>query len=152
MTDYNRRKEQELEARRLELEAKRLEIQEKKLQMLADQQLDQQLNAASGQVTPPSSSAPTINIQQMNQATPPGTQARKNKVVAALLAFFLGPLGIHKFYLNRGGAGILMLLLTVSLIGAIITVPLALIECIIYLVQSDESFHEKYVVGKASWF
>ena len=129
MTEDKQSKEQELEA-------KRLEIQEKKLQMVTDQQLDQQLNAAASQVTPP------------------GTQTRKSKMVAALLAFFLGFIGIHKFYLNRGGAGILMLLLTVCTlgIGGIVTWLIALIECIIYLVQSDESFHERYVVGKASWF
>ena len=31
----------------------------------------------------------------------------KNKTTAALLALFLGWLGIHKFYLGRAGSGIL---------------------------------------------
>ena len=34
---------------------------------------------------------------------------KKNKIVAALLAFFLGTLGIHKFYLGKTTAGIIML-------------------------------------------
>jgi hypothetical protein len=34
----------------------------------------------------------------------------KNKIVAALLAFVLGWLGIHKFYLGKTTAGVLMLL------------------------------------------
>ena len=34
----------------------------------------------------------------------------KNKIVAALLAFFLGWLGIHKFYLGKTTAGIIMAL------------------------------------------
>jgi TM2 domain-containing membrane protein YozV len=34
----------------------------------------------------------------------------KNKVVAGLLAIFVGGLGIHKFYLGKVGQGILYLL------------------------------------------
>lgn len=37
----------------------------------------------------------------------------KSKVAAALLCFFLGTLGIHRFYLGRVGSGIAMLLLTI---------------------------------------
>ena len=40
----------------------------------------------------------------------------KSKIVAALLCFFLGMLGIHRFYLGKNGTGFLMLLLTI--IGA----------------------------------
>ncbi|MBD5026854.1 NINE protein, partial [Xanthomonas citri pv. citri] len=36
--------------------------------------------------------------------------SKKNKIVAALLAFFFGGLGIHKFYLGRVGQGILYIL------------------------------------------
>ncbi len=38
------------------------------------------------------------------------TSGDKNKLVAALLALFLGGLGIHKFYLGRTGWGIIYLL------------------------------------------
>ena len=38
-----------------------------------------------------------------------GSSAAKSKIVAALLAFFLGGLGIHKFYLGKNTAGIIML-------------------------------------------
>lgn len=34
----------------------------------------------------------------------------RNKFVAALLAIFLGGLGVHKFYLNKPGMGVLYLL------------------------------------------
>ncbi|HEX8415795.1 MAG TPA: TM2 domain-containing protein, partial [Sphingomicrobium sp.] len=41
----------------------------------------------------------------------------RNKLIAALLAFFLGTLGVHRFYLGRTGTGIMMLLLTCTVIG-----------------------------------
>jgi TM2 domain-containing membrane protein YozV len=37
----------------------------------------------------------------------------KSKTAAALLAFFLGQLGIHRFYAGKVGTGIVMLLLTI---------------------------------------
>jgi len=81
----------------------------------------------------------------------------KNKIVAALLAFFLGSLGIHKFYLGKNGAGLIMLL--VSIFGAILLfIPtfiiglIAFIEFIIYLVTPDDEFERRYIVGDKSWF
>ncbi len=65
---------------------------------------------------------------------------QKDKVVAGLLALFLGGLGIHKFYLGQAGWGILYLLFFWTFIPAII----AGIEGIIYLVQSDQSFDYQY--------
>lgn len=38
---------------------------------------------------------------------------QKNKTVAALLAIFLGGFGIHKFYLQKTGTGLLYLLLKI---------------------------------------
>lgn len=52
----------------------------------------------------------------------------------------LGGLGIHKFYLGRIGWGIVYLLFCWTYIPAIV----GLIEGIIYLVSSDEKFHNKY--------
>ena len=34
----------------------------------------------------------------------------KSRLVALLLCFFLGPLGVHRFYVGKIGTGILMLL------------------------------------------
>lgn len=64
----------------------------------------------------------------------------KNKVVAALLAFFLGGFGAHKFYLGKTGQGILYLVFFWTFIPAIV----AFIEFIIYLCTSDEDFARKY--------
>jgi len=64
----------------------------------------------------------------------------KSKVVAGLLAIFLGGLGIHKFYLGRVGAGIFCILFCWTGIPEIV----GLIEGIVYLCKSDYAFNEKY--------
>ncbi len=86
-----------------------------------------------------------------------GLSGDKNKIVAALLAFFLGALGIHKFYLGYNTAGIIMLLVTLFswvllFVPLLIISVIAFIEFIIYLVTSDEEFEQKYVVGHRPWF
>ncbi len=81
----------------------------------------------------------------------------KNKIVAALLALFLGGLGIHKFYLGKPTAGIIMLL--ASIFGFILLfIPtfvigvIAFIEFIIYLVTPEDEFDRRYVQGDRAWF
>ncbi|AJJ25975.1 TPA: NINE protein [Yersinia enterocolitica] len=64
----------------------------------------------------------------------------RNRVVAALLAFFLGGFGAHKFYLGKIGQGFLYLIFCWTFIPSII----AFIEFIIYLCNSDEEFARKY--------
>lgn len=64
----------------------------------------------------------------------------KNKIVAALLAFFFGGFGVHKFYLGQIGQGVLFLLFFWTIIPFII----AFIESILYLVMSDQEFARKY--------
>lgn len=81
----------------------------------------------------------------------------KSKIVAALLAFFLGMLGIHKFYLGKTTAGIIMLIcgtvgwLLLAIPPMIIGV-IAFIEFIIYLITPDDEFQRKYVEGDKAWF
>ncbi|KYH34041.1 TM2 domain protein [Clostridium tepidiprofundi DSM 19306] len=64
----------------------------------------------------------------------------KNKVLAALLAIFLGGVGVHKFYLGKIGMGILYLIFCWTGIPAIIGV----IEGIILLCTSEQDFARKY--------
>ena len=64
----------------------------------------------------------------------------KNKLAAALLAIFLGGLGIHKFYLRKVGMGILYLIFCWTGIPAII----GFIEGIYYLCISAQTFNDKY--------
>ena len=79
----------------------------------------------------------------------------KNRIVAALLALFLGHLGIHKFYLGKTNAGIIML--ACGTVGWLLILPgvvnalIAFIEFVIYLVKSDQDFYRDYVVGDRSW-
>lgn len=66
----------------------------------------------------------------------------KDKTTAGLLAILLGDFGIHKFYLGKTGLGILYLLLSWSLIPAVIGV----IEGISYLSSDDYNFQVKHKV------
>lgn len=63
----------------------------------------------------------------------------KSKVVAGVLAIFLGSFGIHKFYLGKTGMGILYLLFCWTYIPGII----GFIEGIIYLASNDHNFQVK---------
>jgi TM2 domain-containing membrane protein YozV len=81
-------------------------------------------------------------------APPPARAAEnssdRNRLVAALLAFFIGPIGVHRFYLGRIGSGIAMLVLTCTVIGLAVTIPWAIIDMIRYLVMSDREFAARY--------
>ncbi|MEA1083975.1 TM2 domain-containing protein [Sphingomonas sp. CD22] len=68
----------------------------------------------------------------------------RNKIVAALLALFLGTLGIHRFYLGRTGSGVVMLVMTLTVVGMLVTGPWALIDAIRYLVMSNREFDARY--------
>jgi len=61
------------------------------------------------------------------------TMSTKNKSIAFLLAFFLGLLGIHRFYAGKGGTGATMLILTVTQIGLIVTLLWWVIDLILIL-------------------
>lgn len=110
------------------------------------------------------------------QSIVPQSEISTRKLVAGLLAIFLGAFGAHKFYLGRTTPGLIVLLahiggwfvtlvlsiLTLGL-GAIILVPLmglvasalcivGLIEGVVYLTRSDEEFAQTYLTGKKDWF
>ena len=79
-----------------------------------------------------------------HSAVPREPTTDKSKIVAALLAFFLGVLGVHRFYLGRTGSGIVMLVLTITVVGTLITVPWSWIDTIRYLVMSDRDFARRF--------
>jgi TM2 domain-containing membrane protein YozV len=64
----------------------------------------------------------------------------RSKTTAALLAFFLGGFGIHKFYLGRGGQGFLYLLFCWTFVPACV----AFLESLLLLVMSEQDFNLRY--------
>jgi TM2 domain-containing membrane protein YozV len=58
------------------------------------------------------------------------TISEKSRTATFLFAFFLGTFGIHRFYVGKTGSAIAMLLLTLSLIGLLVTAFWALIDWI----------------------
>jgi len=70
------------------------------------------------------------------------TRGYKNKTVAALLAFFVGGLGVHRFYLGQWW-GIFYLLFCWTLIPGFV----AFIEFIVFLVCDQQGWDEKYNEG-----
>ena len=78
--------------------------------------------------------------------------ANQKKLLAGLLAIFLGNLGIHKFILGYNTAGIIMIALNLTCIGAPVIRIISLIEGIMYLVKSDEEFYNTYLANRREWF
>ncbi|AXT61455.1 TM2 domain-containing protein [Aquimarina sp. AD10] len=84
------------------------------------------------------------------------------KILAGILAIFLGSLGVHKFILGYQKEGFILLgisvaayilsCLAVGLLFIWIPSVIGLIEGIIYLTKSDEEFYQTYQVGKKPWF
>jgi TM2 domain-containing membrane protein YozV len=77
-------------------------------------------------------------------AKPVLAHPERNKIVAALLAFFLGVFGVHRFYLGRIGSGVIMLILTCTFVGLLITGVWAFIDFLRYLIMSDDEFARRY--------
>lgn len=77
-----------------------------------------------------------------NYRNNPVIEARtnRNKIVAALLAIFLGGLGIHKFYLGKAGWGIVYFIFSWTFLPALI----GFFEGIYYLLMSDKEFERNY--------
>jgi len=68
----------------------------------------------------------------------------KNKTTAAILAFLLGGIGVHRFYLGQGGLGIMYLLFCWTFIPLVIS----FIDFIIFLTMNEDAFNDKYNKGK----
>ena len=64
----------------------------------------------------------------------------KDKTTAAILAFLLGGVGAHKFYLGKIAQGFVYLIFFWTFIPAIIS----FFEFIIYLSMDTEKFNQKY--------
>jgi TM2 domain-containing membrane protein YozV len=112
----------------------------------------------------PSGNQPTPDPAPNNAYVPPTQPSapfapadKKDKVVAGILGILLGGLGIHAFYIGNTKMGVIILL--VGIIGGVVTcgigyglaATVGLVQGILYLVASEQDFHNKYVVGQ-QWF
>lgn len=93
--------------------------------------------------------APTGIERQFNNIGNNVSSGRKDKWIAALIAFFVGPLGIQFFYLGETQKGVICLILTLVLgwvfgIGLLITCIWSLIFIVQILTMSDQAFNAKY--------
>ena len=82
------------------------------------------------------------------------TEASNKKLVAGLLAIFLGSFGVHKFVLGYNTAGLIMLLVTVLTCGiaGFVMGVIGIIEGIIYLTKTPEEFESIYIQNSKEWF
>jgi len=84
--------------------------------------------------------------------------AYKGKWEAVVLAFTLGWLGMHKFYLGYKTEGLIMLLVGVigllctAGLGLLVMEVIAIIEAVRYLTLTQEDFERIYVQGRKGWF
>lgn len=126
----------------------------------------------------PQPTMPVADERPVTPYTPVPTYAgdvAQKRLIAGLLAIFLGSLGVHKFYLGMNTQGIMILGANIGVwilalligvvtlgFGLIITLPLAglvsaalgllgLVEGILYLTKSDADFGRDYLVGKKPW-
>jgi TM2 domain-containing membrane protein YozV len=61
-------------------------------------------------------------LKRLAMAPASTTAEGKSQLVAAILCFFLGGLGVHDFYLGRVGKGILQIFLSLLLVGFILVI------------------------------
>jgi TM2 domain-containing membrane protein YozV len=64
----------------------------------------------------------------------------KNRVVAIILTFFFGALGIHKFYLGHNFAGLMYLIFSWTFIPAL----LSIFDFFGLVLMSDQAFNAQY--------
>lgn len=85
-------------------------------QQYAQPQYDQQ-QYAQPQYSDPQYTQPQYNQQYVDYSQNEVVVSKRSKMVAALLAFFFGFLGVHNFYLGKNGRGFAQLLITVVSFG-----------------------------------
>jgi TM2 domain-containing membrane protein YozV len=78
-----------------------------------------------------------------------GTQvSTKGKLILAIVCWFLGPLGIHRFMVGKNGSAVAQLILTCTVIGLFITVIWAIIDFIMILTGN---FKDKNGIAITEW-
>ena len=83
---------------------------------------------------------PKCGCRQSNSTGLESNSSGRNKYIAAIIAFCLGAIGIHRFYLGRPFSGVMYILFCWTGIPMFIS----FIECILLLLKSDEQFARDY--------
>lgn len=90
----------------------------------------------------------TTNTQSDNLFDACGPEG-KSRGVAALLAIFIGCLGIHYFYLGKNTGGLICIILSVVTCGLWSTITF--IQGILMLCMTNEQFRQKYILNPSSF-
>ena len=93
-------------------------------------------HACGTQISVHSLICPKCGVRQTLQSN----KKERSRVTAALLAIFLGGLGIHKFYLGNIVGGLIYLLFCWTFVPSIV----GFIEGIMFLSMSDSDFNNEY--------
>ncbi|MBD5175092.1 MAG: TM2 domain-containing protein [Bacteroidales bacterium] len=99
----------------------------------------------SGATPPPVYDSPADRNNPFDSCGPEG----KSRGVAALLAIFLGYLGVQYFYLGKTQAGIITIVL--SLVTCGVWELITLIQGILMLCMTNEEFRRKYVTTTSTF-
>ncbi|MDD3886988.1 MAG: NINE protein [Victivallaceae bacterium] len=79
----------------------------------------------------------SIEAPAAQAAADPNAVEPKNRLVYALLAWFLGMFGVHNFYAGRIGRGVAQLILTLTCIGALVTAIWVIVD--LFTVTADKN-------------
>ena len=91
--------------------------------------------------------ADAIGMSPAGSMPPP--PPAKSKIVAGILAIFLGFLGVQYFYIGKTVGGIISIVLTLVTCGLWEIIPF--IQGILMLVMSDDEFNRKYLYAQSQF-
>lgn len=73
----------------------------------------------------------------------------KSKIVAGILALFLGAIGLQYFYIGKNTAGILCII--ISLVTCGLWQVVTFVQGILMLLMSDEEFNRKFLYSQSKF-
>lgn len=82
-------------------------------------------------------------LQPSANAKPP----QKSRTTAFLLCLFLGGMGAHRFYAGKLGTGLLQLVLSITIIGIVISGPWAIIDLIVIATGNFKDNHGRKIMA-----